>query len=565
MSEIRIEFDVPAQMRDGTVLKADIYRPAGDRRRPVLLSRLPYNKSGPVMVQLLNPVGLAKRGYIVVLQDTRGRFASEGEWDPLTYEEQDGYDTVRWAASLPGANGSVGMYGASYLGNAQWMAALAKPPELTAIAPMMTWSEPDDGLFARGGATEFGFCVPWSLLHGLNTVIRRHAGDPDSGAKPLLSLIEEFDDVASKAYQELPAGRPPVFRRQDVPEIGSERSRRESGWSSACRIAGRHAEIDLPSLTIGGWYDMFLQGSLDGYMAMRAAGRPANLVVGPWVHGATFGPQTGDVNFGLAASGDLLGLTGSLTDIQADWFARWLPGADEPRNPSGAGLPPVFLFVMGANTWRAEQSWPLERAVDTSVYLRAEGSLSLEPPSADEGYDAYAYDPADPCPTTGGAILMSTEYRSGPVDQAAIERRADLLVYDSAPLESDVEVTGRIKAILHTRTDAPSTDWVVRLCDVDPSGRSLNVVDGIARVEGQQDAFAENTVDLWSTSYLFKKGHRLRVHLTSSNFPRWDRNLNTGESIDTGTAWQVANQQVVHDAARPSRIVLPIVPGPQAG
>jgi uncharacterized protein len=299
--------------------------------------------------------------------------------------------------------------------------------------------------------------------------------------------------------------------------------------------------------------DIFCQGTLENF----AESRPATLIMGPWAHTNSAG-QIGDVNFGIAASANLLGLRGPLADVQTAWFRKWLtPDADAA--PSGPELPPVLLFVMGRNEWRAEQEWPLARAVDKDLFLRADGALAFELPQGDEGVDTYVYDPADPVPTTGGATLMSSEYRPGPLDQARVEAREDVLVYTTEPLVEDLEVTSRVRAFLHAATDAASTDWVVRLCDVDPEGVSLNVVDGIVRMETTTAEFAERAVDLWSTSYVFRAGHRLRVHVTSSSFPRWDRNLNTGEPVDSGTDFRPARQQIAHDAARPSRLVLPVV------
>lgn len=554
MPDTTIEYDLPATMRDDTVLRADVYRPATGGPYPVLLARLPYGKNDPLMISGLDPTGMARKGFIVVVQDTRGRFASDGDWEPWTFEADDGYDTVRWAAALPGSNGRVGMIGGSYFGSTQWTAALSKPPELKAIAPQITWSEPDDGLFARGGAIELGLSVAWSLMVGADTLMRRHAGDPAALEAALGALVHDMDAAASSVNWELPAGRHPVYQRHGIHDLGFEHALRDPEWSAACRVAGRQAEVDVPSLNLGGWYDIFCQGTLDNYVASRAAGRPATLVMGPWEHEERTG-QIGDVNFGVAASADVLGFRGTVNDVQSAWFRKWLTS----DATSGPELPPVLLFVMGRNEWREEQEWPLARAVDTDLFLRAEGGLGFDAPAPGEGSDTYVYDPADPAPTTGGAILMSSEFRRGPLDQARVEARADVLVYTSEPLAEDLEVTGRVRAFVHAATDAPSTDWVVRLCDVDPEGVSLNVVDGIVRADTTPGEFTEHAVDLWSTSYVFRTGHRLRVHVTSSNFPRWDRNLNTGEPVDSGTDLRPARQEIAHDAARPSRIVLPVV------
>ncbi|WP_413801162.1 CocE/NonD family hydrolase [Streptomyces iranensis] len=555
--DVTIESDVPATMRDGTVLRADVYRPSTGGPYPVLLARLPYGKSVPLVGAQLEMVGLARSGFIVVVQDTRGRFASDGEstWEPWTYEGDDGYDTVRWAAALPGSNGRVGMIGSSYLGNTQWMAALSKPPELQAIAPQVTWSEPNEGLFARGGAIEFGLNLMWSLMQGADTLMKRHADDPAAMTAQLSALITDMDQLNSTGYWKLPSGRHPAYQRYGIHDLGFEHALRHPEWSAACRVAGRQAEVDLPSLNVGGWYDVFQQGTLDNFTQSRAAERPATLIMGPWAHGL-FTAQIGDVNFGVASSFESLGFRGRYLDVQSAWFRRWL--APEAA-PSGPELPPVLLFVMGSNEWREEQEWPLSRAVDTDLYLGADGTLAFRKPQADESIDTYRYDPADPVPTTGGAILLASEYRMGPLDQARVEARPDVLVYTSEPLAEDLEVTGRVRAFVHAATDAPSTDWVVRLCDVDLEGLSLNVVDGIVRVDTTPGEFAEHLVDLWSTSYVFRAGHRLRVHVTSSCFPRWDRNLNTGEPVDSGTDFRPARQEIAHDALRPSRIVLPVV------
>ncbi|MDQ1072560.1 CocE/NonD family hydrolase [Streptomyces canus] len=558
MAEIRIEFDVPAEMRDGTVLRADVYRPGGTGPWPVLLARLPYGKQTPMMGVVLDPLAAARRGFMVVVQDTRGRFASEGEWEPWTYEGSDGYDTVRWAAALPGANGSVGMIGGSYFGNTQWMAALSKPPELKAIAPMITWSDPEDGLWTRGGAIELGITAPWTLMHGADTLMRRHRTDLDGLVSGVTGLVRDLDGLARGGYGELPAGRFPAFARHDLPELGYERSRREPEWARSCTVVGRHDEVDLPTFQLGGWYDIFTQGTLDNFIAMRRAGRSATLIMGPWTH-TNWQHVVGDVNFGFAAHSEFMGMRGRVHDLQFDWFQRLLGdgGGEAPEPDTGK----VLLFVMGVNQWREETEWPLSRAVDTDFHLRADGRLTPEPPSTAEQADQYTYDPMDPVPTTGGALLMTDDFRPGPLDQAAVEAREDVLVFTTEPLTEDVEVTGRVRAVLFAATDGPSTDWVARLCDVDEDGVSRNVTDGIVRVRAATPGeAAEHVVDLWSTSIVFRAGHRIRVQVTSSNFPRWDRNLNTGEPEESATTARTARQQVFHDLARPSRIVLPVVP-----
>ncbi|WP_030167957.1 MULTISPECIES: CocE/NonD family hydrolase [Actinomycetes] len=558
MSDVAIEFDVAASMRDGVRLRADVYRPSTGGPWPVLLTRLPYGKSTPMVIGGLNPVGIAKSGFIVVVQDVRGRFASEGEWEPFTSEMDDGFDTIQWAAKLPGSNGSVGMFGSSYFGNTQWMAALAKPPELKAISPKITWSDPAEGFVSRGGAAELGLGMSWSLMMGIDTLLRRHADDPMAKGRSLMALIGDLDAVTATAYWELPDGHYPVYGRHNIQELSLERAQLEPDWGEVCRPAGRQAEVDLPSLHTGGWYDIFCQGTLDNFVAMRATGREANLIIGPWSHTGTTG-YLGDVNFGLAASADLMGFRGRLADIELGWFRRIL-GPDAGEASPSPKLPPVLLYVMGTNEWREESEWPLARAVDTDLFLRAGERLAFDAPAADEGTDTFVYDPEDPVPTTGGAVFMSSAFPPGPIDQTQVESRSDVMVYTTDTLADDLEVTGRIRAHLVVATDAPSTDWVVRLCDVDVDGVSRNVADGILRAAATAGEYSEQVVDLWSTSYVFRADHRIRVQVTSSSFPRWDRNRNTGEPIGQATWSQVARQEVAHAAARPSRIVLPVVP-----
>jgi putative CocE/NonD family hydrolase len=284
--------------------------------------------------------------------------------------------------------------------------------------------------------------------------------------------------------------------------------------------------------------------------------------MGPWTH-TNQQHVVGDENFGFAANSAFMGMRGRLHDMQLDWFQRAI-GDGEALEP---GTGKVLLFVMGVNQWREEAEWPLSRAVDTDFHLRADGHLTPEPPSAAEQPEEFTYDPMDPVPTTGGALLLSDEFRAGPLDQTVVEARDDVLVFTTEPLAEDLEVTGRVRAVLFAATDGVSTDGVARLCDVDENGVSRNITDGIVRVRAATPGEpAEHIVDLWSTSIVFRAGHRIRVQVTSSNFPRWDRNLNTGEPVTEGTTIRVAQQRLYHDRKRPSRIILPIVPsGPENG
>jgi putative CocE/NonD family hydrolase len=565
---ITVEFDVPAFMRDGTVLRANVYRPAGRGPWPVLLTRTPYTKDLPGAGAVLDPVQAARRGYVVVVQDTRGRFRSEGEWYPFRHEADDGADTVAWAAGLPGADGQVGMFGASYHGFTQWAAAIRRPPALKAMVPFITWHDPLDGLTYRGGALELGTTASWTLQQGINVLFRRHAGDPAALSEALAVLVRHLDGLGRGGYRALPLAAFAPLRAQDVAPsffdnlaAPMDRERNEA-WT----IAGKHGLVDVPALNVGGWYDIYLNSTLAHYEAMRALGRPTRLLVGPWPHGAGRNP-VGELNFGFGAQVAAIDLKTDLGALQLRWFDHWLKGLDTGIMAE----PPVSLFVMGANVWRAEPAWPLARAADTPYYLRAGGLLSPEGPGA-EAPDGFTYDPADPVPTRGGALLMPPEYPPGPFDQRPLEARPDVLVYSTPPLERATEVTGPVRVRLWAASSAPDTDFVARLTDVYPDGRSINLADGIVRARyrafgsgappsliepGRAYAYG---LDLWATSNVFAAGHRIRLQVTSSCFPRWDRNPNTGHAFGADAELRVARQEVLHDREHPSHVVLPLVP-----
>jgi len=554
---IVIEHDVPARMRDGVVLHADVFRPQDDGPWPTLLMRTPYDKREQPDLFLLDPLRAARAGFMVVVQDTRGRFASEGDWAPLAHERPDGYDSVEWAARLPGSNGRVGMYGDSYLGNTQWMAAIEQPPSLAAISPALSWCEPLDGLLARGGALELGLALAWDLMTGAGDIARR-ASAPEDALRRIDALVADFDRLPREGYWDLPVHEAPLLRRHDVRDLGTFDMLSDPEVADRSRVTGRHERVTVPSFHTAGWHDIFLQGVIDNYAAMAALGRPARLVVGPWHHNQPFTDPIGERCYGLRghrfgipahAHGDAIG-------EQLAWFRRHLdPDAQQAQPDPDA--PPVRIFTMGRDEWRDEQAWPLERAREQRWHLHAGGGLSPEAPAADAAASELAYDPADPVPTLGGNTVMVPAFPPGAFDQRRIEERPDVLVFTSEPLEAELEVTGRVRVVLHAASSAPSTDWVARLCDVHPDGRSFNLCDGIVRIPSGADAPQQIEIDLWSTSNAFLPGHRLRVHVTSSCFPRWDRNLNTGDQRSPRI--EVARQRVHHDADRPSWIELPVV------
>ncbi|MGO4680206.1 CocE/NonD family hydrolase [Microbacterium sp. 2MCAF23] len=547
-----VEFDVPAVMRDGVVLRADIYRPAGEGSWPTLLVRTPYDK-GSIVENAWNgisPTEAAQRGFIVVIQDVRGRHASDGVWEPGRYEGRDGADTIAWAAELPSSNGRVGMIGGSYCGNTQLMAAIEQPPALKAITPLMTWSEPRNDLVARGGAVELAVITGWSLIEGLDWLTRLGLGE-DELEERSSALLSDIERLVDDGYWGLPVNELPVLRRHGTPvfvEIGEANDFEATHHQ---RVQGQHGRIQVPSFFTTGWFDSLMQGTLDNYMAMRALGRQTRLIIAPWSH-SEFMNMVGDRDFGISSMRDAHSYPSGAWSDEILAFLRDHLVDDAPAKSA----PPVQLFVMGRNEWRDEDAWPLERAHNEQWNLHADGGLSMTAPAVDAAPSEIYYDPADPVPTFGGVLNLSPIKR-GPVDQAPIEGRLDVLVFTSDVLTEDLEVTGPVRVRLHVQSSAPSTDWVARLCDVEPDGRSLNLTDGIFRIESGADELQEIEIDLWSTSNVFLAGHRLRVQITNSCFPRWDRNLNTGDQRDA--RFVTARQRLYHDTARPSYIELPVV------
>lgn len=573
---VKVDFDVPATMRDGVTLRANVYRPddGGAATYPVLLTRLPYGKDLPLGSSSLDPAQAARRGYIVVVQDVRGTFTSEGAWYPFKYEVEDGEDTVAWAARLPGSNGVVGMYGASYFGQTQWLAAHA--PELRAIAPMITWANREESAL-RDGVIEWGVQASWLLQQGLGQVVRAFSNDRQALGKAVYSVVKAYDTLPRDGYGALPLeGFAPLHTfGLDAPLNDAIAARDSGDFSGVPHGPQDYDHVDLPALHIGGWYDIFLKGTLTNFSEMQRRGRQGQyLLIGPWSHGNT-NPLIGEVYFGMASSGALVDYQIDLMSLQLAFFDRWLGGKPGLFDQQ----PPVKYFVMGANIWKASATWPPAEATAQRWYLHSaghantatgDGALTPEAPAA-EPADHFSYDPQAPVPTVGGATLMHSVYRAGPIDQAWVERRDDVLVFTSAAFERPLEVAGPVSVTLHIVSDAPDTDFVARLVDVYPDGRAVPLTDGIARMryrDGMQtpaeplsaDQSYQITIDLWATSVMFLPGHRIRVDVTSSSFPRWERNLNTGESSGASTEMRIAHQTILHDADHPSFVSLPVMP-----
>lgn len=557
---VTIEPGVSVKMRDGVSLAADIYRPVSDEKFPVILSRTPYNRTGdPRMAN-----ELASHGYIVVLQDARGRFASGGEFYPFRNESADGYDTIEWAAKLDQSNGKVGMFGGSYVGATQMLAAMAVPPHLVSIFPYVTASEYYDGWTYQNGALMQWFSSSWTSGLAIDT-LRRYADRAQAPKEWVNTLpLQDYQLLKTPQASELA----PYFRDWLSHE-------RDDAYWAQWRVSDHYSQMTVMGLHAGGWHDLFLKGSIKNYNGLRQQAATAEaragqrLIVGPWAHAPTSpAGKVGEVTFGKDAVLDN-------TSTTLKWFDYSLKGI---KNEFSSGAP-VRLFIMGNNVWRDEQEFPLARTRYTKFYLHSskgansvagDGSLSVTAPGA-EKKDEFDYDPQNPVPTIGGRLCCGGALPPGPADQRANESRPDVLVFSTPPLTADTEVTGYILVELYASTSAIDTDFTALLVDVDESGYARFLTDGIVRARYRENTKAGSpitpgqvykyTIDLWATANVFKAGHRIRLYISSSNFPRFNRNLNTGEDI-TGTSRSLkAHQTIYHDRDHSSVLILPVIPG----
>ncbi|MGC9348918.1 MAG: CocE/NonD family hydrolase [Anaerolineae bacterium] len=563
-----VERDVEMAARDGTILRADVYRPNTQQAVPVLLQRTPYSKTLAPSAFVLTAT---ERGYAVVVQDTRGRWASEGKVAAFEGEKTDGYDTVQWAASRPWADGGVGMFGGSYVGYTQMMAASQHPPALKTIIPSITFCDPRTCLHP-GGAPGLGVALSWGLTAQGQMALQRHEGDEDEKAEMMRELITAIDGmVTGESFRRLPLVDTPVIGHDGIyPFLSDVISLSRADTSFWQGISASPEEIEVPALHVGGWYDIFAKQTVDHFVAIKAAGRTdQKLLMGPWLHGP-LSSFVGDVDFTFAAS-DAAVLS---DELQLRWFDHWLKGVDNGIMEE----PPVRIFVMGDNVWRSEESWPLARAKATACYLhsggaanslRGDGTLSFDVPG-DEPIDTFVYDPRNPVPTRGGGLCCSAAaLAAGAFDQHEVEERPDVLVYTSAPLDKDVEVTGPVRVHLWATTSARDTDFTAKLVDVEPCGYARNLCDGIIRARYRTSlaephlvephAVLEYTIELGPTSNVVKAGHRIRLEISSSNFPKYARNTNTGGPIGTETELRPAVQTVLHDAEHASYLEICIV------
>lgn len=550
------EMNLTARMRDGALLRADAYRPAGTDRCPAILIRTPYGKDGESGLTFIEAANA--RGYAVVVQDVRGRYASSGEFDPYRQEGRDGHDTVEWLAAQPWCDGRVAGSGLSYPGATQWLAAVEAPPHLACIFPAMCFSSGRQ-FFYFGGAFDLSW-LGW-IATNIAPEARRRKDLP--GPRTTREARAEWRKIQDAALRHLPPYTLPYFQEVapfyyewlDHPEDGSY-------WDFA-DIESRHDRVQVPALNFSGWHDEGYGpvGAIRNFSGMRRRGatgraRDPHLVIGPWEHGepTLASTRVGDRDFGAAAGLDY-------TSLVLDWCDMHVRGIDR-----GLGRAPrVRVFVMGANRWRESNEWPIPGTVERPLYFGANGRLTWEAPAAPESADRYRYDPNDPLvdPHAGEGL--------GPHDQRGVEERADVLVFTSEPLEHDLEVIGTIECRLWLASSAPDTDVFVRVLDVEPDGPAWNLMSPTLEVLRARYRLGETEphwlppgvpvelrLRLAVTANRFLRGHRIRVHVTSSFFPHLDRNPNTARPVPAESRLVPAVNAIYHDARRPSRLMLPI-------
>jgi len=562
--QVVVERNVGVKMRDGVVLQADIYRPKAPGKFPVLLQRTPYDRYSSSDFPQDFDLQAAGRGYVVIVQDSRGRFGSEGDWYPFKYDGQDGYDTVEWAASLPYSSGKVGMFGGSGEGIAQIRAAMVAPPHLAGLFPFVTAADYHNGWAYQGGAFELWFSQTWLSRLLLDTL--------DRNVLKAISPLDWYQNLPVSSYPQIPTAavkNPAPYYKDWLAHPNDD-----NYWKQVS-IEEHYPQVTVPAFHYTKWYDVFLGGTLRNYEGIKnhgateAARRGQRLYVMVGSH-LSEGRKIGVVDFGPEAVN-----FSPVTELVLRWYDYLLKGI-----PNGMEHEkPVKYFVMGRNQWAVADSWPPPEAAATRYYLHSKGAanslsgdggLSTQPPSA-EPPEHFVYDPADPVPTNGGNLCCDPKhFPPGPFDQRPNESRDDVIVYSTPVLQEDVEVTGPVTADLYVSSSAADTDFTAKLVDVWPNGFADNLADGILRARYRNSAETAEfmnpgniyrlSIDLLATSNVFKSGHRIRVEISSSNFPRFDRNLNTGENPGTSTRMVKATNMVYHDGDHPSAVILPVMP-----
>jgi putative CocE/NonD family hydrolase len=548
--DVKMEFDRRVPMRDGVTLSADVYRPDAPGRFPVILVRTPYdNGTAPNVVR---GRFWASHGYVYVVQDVRGRGDSDGEFYPLTHEAEDGYDTQTWCADQPWSNGKVGMTGSSYLGWVQVYAAGLRNPALAAMVPIVTPPDP-----IRNFPVQFGVFGPTSV-----SWLVMLSGKTNQDISQL-DLTRAHNHLPLREIDELLGRRIKAWRDWfDHPTL-------DEYWEKQA-YQEKLLDEQVPALHISGWYDDVLVGTTENYVNLTTRAKEPNvrkrqwLLIGPWGHAVNVGTKLGRIDFGPQAVIDL-------DELQLRWFDHWLKGVDNGIEKE----PAVRVFVMGENRWETEQEWPIARTQYIKYFLHSNGhasslsgngTLSSETP-ANEPPDRFRYDPQDPAPFITEPAFNQV---GGPDDYRPVERRDDVLVFTGPVVTEPLEICGPLRVKLYAASSARDTDWTAKVLDVHPDGFAQRLNDGIVRARFRKGpekeeflvpgAVEEYDIDCWSTCIVLGKGHRLRLEISSSAFPKFDRNLNTGGPIGKEAKWIVADQIVYHDQLRPSHVVVPVVP-----
>ena len=562
--KVRILRHQSIMMRDNTTLYGDVYLPEAPGRYPTLVIRTCYGVQREGINLHQDMFKFARHGYAVVMVDTRGRYESEGRWEPFRDEALDGYDVIEWAARQPFSDGRVGTQGGSYLGHNQWRAMGERPPHLKAAFPMVASTNIYANWITMGGAFRLSFNYGWGVVRMPNRIMLPQSWHTEPYAPANLRYDSILRHVPLRDGDLQSAGYPVDHYRNWL------RHESYDDYWKAISDEERFDRMNVPAHTFGGWFDIFLPGTINGYVGMRnkaatpEARAAARMVIGPWGHGAS--TSFGEMDFGEDAMV-------SHTDLEIRFFDRYLKGIDNGIDKED----PVRIFYMGVNKWRSEKDWPIPGTEYRPLYLAGNGSakpgggrLDFSQP-AKASADRYRYDPSNPVPTLGGNNCCGSPTLAGPRDQRPLEKRQDVLVYTSDTLKEDLAVAGPVRMRLFAATDGPDTDWMVKLIDVHPDGRSMPVSEGILRARFHKGLDKVSLlepgmtyrydIELTGTANVFQKGHRIRVDITSSNFPQFDRNPNTGEALGTGMRLRVAQQTVYQGGATTSTIILPVVPG----
>ncbi|MDP6983252.1 MAG: CocE/NonD family hydrolase [Candidatus Latescibacteria bacterium] len=546
--------DTKVPMRDGVQLSADLFLPRGAGPRPTVLMRTPYSNSLEATIE--KGQRLADGGYNCVIMDCRGRWDSEGEYVPFLNEGVDGFDTQEWIGQQPWSDGTIGTAGASYLGTTQWRPAPLGSSYLKCIVPRVICTDYYSGLLYPGGALQLNVAMTWGMrTHG------RTGQDIEFHNWTQAFRHLPIRDIDQSGGRDLPFWRDWI----DHPSY-------DDYWSPM-DDEQRWNQIKVPALNMGGWFDLYANQTFTNFNGLRLHGgselaRQSQLIIGPWPHALSMSTRTGDIDFGQQSLYDLEAL-------ELRWFDRWLRGIDNGIERES----PLRLFIMGANRWQDEDEWPLARTDWQRWFLHSEGQansvigdgrLSLESPVA-EAADQFVYDPDYPVQTLGGNNCCSPHVVPwGPHDQRPAEMRGDVLCYTSDPLAGDLQVIGPIEVVLFAATDGLDTDWTAKLVDVFPNGYAMNLCDGIVRARYRESCetpslleagtIYEYRIEVGVTGNVFQVGHRLRLEISSSNFPRFDRNPNTGNTYGVDAQLRVAHQTVHHSADHPSHVRIPVIP-----